>query len=104
MTNAESVERKDRSERLRDMVGIALLARILSGSVYGNKPQSAEFILINQSKMADRQGFEPWVPLLAQRFSRPPRSTTPASVRTSRGLWSMPETDMPVRQSAAISE
>ena len=28
--------------------------------------------------MADRQGFEPWVGLHPQRFSRPPRSTTPA--------------------------
>ena len=31
--------------------------------------------------MADREGFEPWVGLHAQRFSRPPRSTTPAPVR-----------------------
>ena len=30
--------------------------------------------------MAERQGFEPWVPARAQRFSRPPRSTTPASL------------------------
>ncbi len=29
--------------------------------------------------IAERQGFEPWVPARAQRFSRPPRSTTPAS-------------------------
>ena len=28
--------------------------------------------------LAERQGFEPWVPVRAQRFSRPPRSTTPA--------------------------
>ena len=28
--------------------------------------------------MAERQGFEPWEPVKAQRFSRPPRSTTPA--------------------------
>ncbi len=28
--------------------------------------------------MAERQGFEPWVGLHPQRFSRPPRSTTPA--------------------------
>ena len=30
-------------------------------------------------ELAERQGFEPWVPARAQRFSRPPRSTTPAS-------------------------
>lgn len=28
--------------------------------------------------IAERQGFEPWVPARVQRFSRPPRSTTPA--------------------------
>lgn len=28
---------------------------------------------------AEGQGFEPWVPVREQRFSRPPRSTTPAS-------------------------
>ena len=28
---------------------------------------------------AERQGFEPWVPVRVQRFSRPSRSTTPAS-------------------------
>ena len=31
--------------------------------------------------MAERQGFEPWELVRAQRFSRPPRSTTPASLR-----------------------
>jgi hypothetical protein len=29
---------------------------------------------------AEREGFEPPVPVRAQRFSRPPRSTTPASL------------------------
>ena len=29
--------------------------------------------------IAERQGFEPWVPVRVQRFSRPSRSTTPAS-------------------------
>ena len=36
--------------------------------------------------MAERQGFEPWVPAKAQRFSRPPRSTTPASLRMLKNL------------------
>ncbi len=31
--------------------------------------------------MAERQGFEPWVPLRVQRFSKPSRSTTPAPLR-----------------------
>ena len=31
--------------------------------------------------IAERQGFEPWVPVRVQRFSRPPRSTTPASLQ-----------------------
>ena len=29
--------------------------------------------------LAERQGFEPWVPVRVQRFSRQSRSTTPAS-------------------------
>ena len=29
--------------------------------------------------LAERQGFEPWVPVRVQRFSRPSRSTAPAS-------------------------
>lgn len=32
-------------------------------------------------QVAERQGFEPWVGLHPQRFSRPPRSTTPAPLR-----------------------
>ena len=32
-------------------------------------------------KMAERQGFEPWVPLPGQLLSRQPRSATPASLR-----------------------
>ncbi len=39
--------------------------------------------------MAERQGFEPWVPVKAQRFSRPPRSTTPAPLRA--GLACRPQ-------------
>ena len=34
--------------------------------------------------MAERQGFEPWVPVKGQRFSRPPRSTTPAPLHAGR--------------------
>ena len=30
-------------------------------------------------RIAERKGFEPLVPIRVQRFSRPPRSTTPAS-------------------------
>lgn len=36
-----------------------------------------------QPLSAERQGFEPWVPVRVQRFSRPSRSTAPASF-----LWS----------------
>ena len=32
--------------------------------------------------MAERQGFEPWVPLQVQRISNPSRSTTPAPLQT----------------------
>ncbi len=34
-----------------------------------------------EKEMAERQGFEPWEGLRPQRFSRPPRSTTPAPLR-----------------------
>ena len=44
-------------------------------SAYSLRPRK----LIN--KMAERQGFEPWVPVKAHRFSKPTRSTTPASLR-----------------------
>ena len=37
------------------------------------------FLVMYVGTFAERQGFEPWVPARAQRFSRPPRSTTPAS-------------------------
>ena len=37
-----------------------------------------------ESRMAERVGFEPTVPAKAQRFSRPPRSTTLASLRTRK--------------------
>ena len=33
-----------------------------------------------RSLIAEKQGFEPWDPSRGQRFSRPPRSTTPASL------------------------
>ncbi len=33
------------------------------------------------TKVAERQGFEPWEPVKVQRFSRPPRSTTPAPLQ-----------------------
>jgi hypothetical protein len=36
---------------------------------------------LSQEQMAERVGFEPTEPLQAQRFSRPPRSTTPAPLR-----------------------
>ena len=32
--------------------------------------------------VAERQGFEPWVPLQVQRISNPSRSTTPAPLQT----------------------
>ena len=37
--------------------------------------------VIHSDWLAERQGFEPWVPKKVQRFSRPPRSTTPASLQ-----------------------
>jgi hypothetical protein len=42
--------------------------------------------------VAERQGFEPWEPAKAQRFSRPPRSTTLASLRSRRVHLAPPAT------------
>ncbi len=36
--------------------------------------------------MAERKGFEPLDPVKGQRFSRPPRSTTPAPLHTGSGI------------------
>ena len=43
--------------------------------------QTGAFARPRSADMADRVGFEPTEPLQAQRFSRPPRSTTPAPLR-----------------------
>ncbi len=45
------------------------------------KPVTRCIIWVIKMLMAERQGFEPWVGLPPQRFSRPPRSTTPAPLR-----------------------
>ena len=36
---------------------------------------------VREKNVAERQGFEPWVRLRVQRFSRPSRSTAPAPLR-----------------------
>ena len=46
-------------------------------------------IHMGKCELAEREGFEPSVPAKAQRFSRPPRSTTPAPLR-GRDLISVP--------------
>lgn len=38
---------------------------------------------------AERKGFEPLVPVRVQRFSRPPRSTTPASFLISLQIYNI---------------
>ncbi len=43
---------------------------------------------------AEREGFEPSVPLRVQRFSRPSRSTTPAPLRTSSRVAGLCQTIM----------
>ena len=43
--------------------------------------------LFNRGFMAERQGFEPWERLRAQRFSRPPRSTTPAPLLNETAIF-----------------
>ena len=42
---------------------------------------NSEYVSMTQKILAEREGFEPSERLRAQRFSRPPRSTTPAPLR-----------------------
>ncbi len=44
----------------------------------------------NYSSVAEGVGFEPTVPARVQRFSRPPRSTTPAPLRARPEAHSRP--------------
>src|SRR5258708_4071791 len=44
-------------------------------------PGKQRKIAVSRGKRAEREGFEPSVALLPHRFSRPARSTTPASLR-----------------------
>jgi hypothetical protein len=43
-------------------------------------------LILNSLRLAEGEGFEPPVPLRAQRFSRPPVSTTHTSLRV-RAAW-----------------
>lgn len=56
--------------------------RVLIPPFFARRSESLRF----RTFFAERQGFEPWVPVRAQRFSRPPRSTTPASFRISHAV------------------
>ena len=46
-----------------------------------------DFIAFQLYLTAERKGFEPLVPVRVQRFSRPPRSTTPASFLISLQIY-----------------
>ena len=60
-----------------------------AGRILGEASESAQGpnallrLRASGSKLAEREGFEPSVELPPQRFSRPPRSTAPAPLRTS---------------------
>lgn len=56
--------------------------RVLIPPFFARRSENLRF----RTFFAERQGFEPWVPARAQRFSRPPRSTTPASFRISHAV------------------
>jgi hypothetical protein len=62
----------------------------LQGEAPGEGRRPAPILCCNITRfwdiMAERQGFEPWERLRAQRFSRPPRSTAPASLRCGEGI------------------
>lgn len=64
---------------LRKRFAITDPSRVLI-SVFLRKRATLRLLFI-----AERQGFEPWVPARAQRFSRPPRSSTPASFQWCKG-------------------
>ena len=51
---------------------------------------------------AERQGFEPWVPVRVQRFSRPSRSTTPASFLLLRLYEEDPYRPSPFRSAKLV--
>ena len=51
------------------------------GSLNGEPFEPKARAQIPLFQRSERQGFEPWGPLRAQRFSRPPRSTAPAPLR-----------------------
>ncbi len=42
---------------------------------------------LKKGKVAERQGFEPWVGSHRQRFSRPPHSTTLPPLRDQGSSW-----------------
>ena len=58
-------------------------------------------IHMGKCELAEREGFEPSVPAKAQRFSRPPRSTTPAPLR--KGAESRPGSTKREAYTAKIS-
>ena len=51
------------------------------GSIFHPLRRSLNNRLEDQGRMAESEGFEPSVRASVQRFSRPPRSTTPATLR-----------------------
>ena len=57
------------------------------------KVSQVYFAITYETISAERQGFEPWDQQAGQRFSRPPRSTTPASLQ-SVGFCNVFQCDM----------
>ncbi len=58
----------------------------------GSDRSEARRATAQSQRMAEREGFEPSERLRAQRFSRPPRSTTPAPLRIDEMSWSQSAT------------
>ena len=57
------------------------------GVLCGVDGNNSEIIQLFQCYVAERVGFEPTDPVKGQRFSRPPRSTTPSPLRDRGRLW-----------------
>ena len=70
------------------------------GTIVGMNPQHANKyinkIMCLRNMMAEREGFEPSVDLRPQRFSRPPRSTTPAPLHGGDVTETGPMAPMPL--------
>ncbi len=73
-------------DQLAERAGFEPAVELPPHTLSKRAPSATRTPLLNFSIMAERKGFEPLDPVKGQRFSRPPRSTTPAPLRTGIGI------------------